>query len=324
MLERVRLLAAQAVAELEHLAVALGERLEGPVERLLLQPALGQLLRKRVVAGHEVAEDRVLLLADRLVEARGRPCGRTDLERLLKRKPGLLGDLLERGLAAEVGEEVALGALHLLHPLDDVDGDADRPRLVRNRTSDGLADPPGRVRRELEPAAPFELLDGADEPEHAFLDEIEEGEALVAVVLGDRDDQAQVGLDHPLLGRHVAALDALRELDLLGGGEQRVTADLAQEELQRVRGRLHVRVEVARGRRRLLHGLLRRGLRDLVAAVLELLVERVDVALFELERVHGLGQLAAVHDTTRLRLLENRLEFVYVQQRAAFLRHEAA
>jgi hypothetical protein len=57
---------------------------------------------------------------------------------------------------------------------------------------------------------------------------------LVAVVLGDRDDEAQVRLDHPLLRRPVAALDQLGELDLLRGGEQRVAPGLAQEELERV------------------------------------------------------------------------------------------
>src|SRR5262249_9840292 len=42
--------------------------------------------------------------------------------------------------------------------------------------------------------------------------------------------------DHPLLRRAVAALDPLRELDLLRRGEQRVAAGLVQEQLQRVGG----------------------------------------------------------------------------------------
>jgi hypothetical protein len=72
---------------------------------------------------------------------------------------------------------------------------------------------------------------------------------LVAVVLRDRDDEAQVGLDHPLLGLHVAALDPLRQLDLLGRRQERVAAGLAQEELERVSGRLERRLQ-RRGRRR--------------------------------------------------------------------------
>ena len=98
-----------------------------------------------------------------------------------------------------------LGAVHLLHPLDDVHRHADRARLVGERAGDRLADPPGRVRRELVAAAPVELLDGADQAERAFLDQVEERQALVAVVLRDRDDEAQVRLDHPLLRVAVAA-----------------------------------------------------------------------------------------------------------------------
>ena len=71
-------------------------------------------------------------------------------------------------------------------------GNADRARLVGQRAGDRLADPPGGVGGELEALAVVELLRGADEPERALLDQVEEWEALVAVVLGDRDDQAQV------------------------------------------------------------------------------------------------------------------------------------
>ncbi len=64
-----------------------------------------------------------------------------------------------------------------------------------------------------------------------FLDQVEERQALAAVVLGDRDDEAQVGLDHPLLGVPVAGLDQLGQLDLLGGRQQRMATGLAEKEL---------------------------------------------------------------------------------------------
>ena len=134
-----------------------------------------------------------------------------------------------------------LGTVHLLEPLDDVDGHADRARLVRQRARDRLADPPGRVGRELVAAPPVELLDRPDQAQRALLDQVEERQALVAVVLRDRDDQAQVRLDHPLLRLHVAALDLLGELDLLRGGQQRMAPGLAQEELQCVGCRLERR-----------------------------------------------------------------------------------
>ena len=171
-------------------------------------------------------------------------------------------------------------------------------RLVRERASDGLPDPPGRIGRELEAPAPVELLDRANQPQRALLDEIEEGETLVSVVLGDGDDQSQVGLDHPLLGLHVAALDALRELDLLRSGEQLMPAGFAQEELERVRRRLHG----CRDRRDDLR--LRGLLDDLDRPLVQLAQERVVLELGQLVDLGDLCELRGAHGSHLLGLLE--------------------
>ena len=110
----------------------------------------------------------------------------------------------------------------------------DRARLVGERTGDCLPDPPGRVGRELEALAVVELLRRANEADRPLLDQVEEREPLVAVALRDRDDEAEVRLHHRLLGGVLAALDPLRQLDFLGGREQRHLADVLEEELQRV------------------------------------------------------------------------------------------
>ena len=211
----------------------------------------------------------------------------------------LVRDLLERRLAAELRPEESVGAVDLLQALDDVHGHADRPRLVRERPRDGLPDPPRRVGRELEAAAPVELLDGADQAERPLLDEVEERQALVAVVLGDRDDEPQVRLDHALLGLHVAALDALRELDLLRGGQELVPAGFAQEELERVGRRLHRRGDRRDDLR------LRRGLLDdLDRALVELTEQRVVLQLGELVRVGQLRKVGRPDGAHLLGLLE--------------------
>src|SRR5207248_3722290 len=128
------------------------------------------------------------------------------------------------------------------------------------RARDRLPDPPRRVGRELVAAAPVELLDGADQPERPLLDQIEERQALVAVVLRDRDDEAEIRLDHPLLRLLVAALDPLGELDLLRSRQQRMPPGLAQEQLERVRRRLVRELRQLRRRRRLRLLLRRLGL----------------------------------------------------------------
>ena len=231
----------------------------------------------------------------------GRLRGALDRVDLLRLDAGDVGDLLGRGLAAQLGDELALGAADLVELLDDVDRDADRARLVGERAGDRLADPPGRVGRELEALAVVELLRRAHEPERALLDQVEERQALVAVVLRDRDDEPQVRLDHLLLRVEVAALDALGEVDLLLGGEQPDLADVLQEQLKGV-GR-HVGLQVdrgllaarPRGRRRARPGWLRVRvdlLDQLDLGLLEVAVQLLDVALVELdlgERRRDLG-----------------------------------
>src|SRR5215207_5399992 len=296
LLERPRLRVVEAVAEDEHGALTLRERPERTGEGLAAERDLDLLVGLRALARYEVPEHGVFGLSDRLVEARRRMRRRLHLARLLDGEACLLGDLLERGLPAELRPEDALGLVELLETLDDVHRHPDRAGLVRKRPGHGLADPPGGVRRELVAAAPVEFLDRADEPQRALLDQVQEGQALVPVVLRDRHDEAQVRLDHPLLRLHVAALDPLRELDLLGGGQERVAAGLAQEELKRV-GRRLVDGRLRRRPRRLfwLWGLLD----DVDAALLELALERLALHLVQLQRLENLCQLG-VPDRARL------------------------
>ena len=64
--------------------------------------------------------------------------------------------------------------LEAIQRLDHVDRKTDRAAVVGDRPRDGLANPPRRVRRELEPAAELESIDRLHQTEVAFLDEIQE------------------------------------------------------------------------------------------------------------------------------------------------------
>src|SRR5262249_3022861 len=87
--------------------------------------------------------------------------------------------------------------------------------------------------------APVELLDRAVQSDHALLDQVAELQAVALVALGDRDHEAQVGVDHPLLRGDIATLDALRERDLLRRRQQRIAAGLVHEEREAVGGAAH-------------------------------------------------------------------------------------
>jgi hypothetical protein len=156
-------------------------------------------------------------------------------------RPGVMERL---GLAPEQLHELTLDVGDPVQLLDHVDGDADRPRLVGDSPRHRLADPPGRVGRELVAAPVVELLNRADQPQAALLDQVEEAQPAPQIAFRDRDDEAQVGLDHLPLGEHVAALDPLREFDLLGSGQQLDLPDRAQVEAQAVEARFDREVEL--------------------------------------------------------------------------------
>src|SRR5918996_1349439 len=230
-------LALEPEAELQDAPLALRERVERASDALPAERLLGLVERVGGLAvGEEVSELTLVVRADGLVERDRRVGGSECLVDVLDRKPGGLGQLLLRRLATELDLEPSCGARQLLLPLDHVDRNANRPRVVRDRPLHGLADPPRRVRREHEAATPVELLDRAVEPERSLLDEVEEGDAEAAVALGDGHDEAEVRLDHRPLGDGVAPLDALRERDLLRRRQQLVATDVGEEELQAVGG----------------------------------------------------------------------------------------
>src|SRR4051794_37852625 len=233
-LQRRRRASVEAVAELEHTALAQGQSRERLNQRPYAGIVVGDLLRQRSTVGEEVPELRFVLIADRLLERDGRLRAAHDLLHLVERQVDVECDLEGQRLPAELGLQPALRAHDLVQLLDDVHRHPDRARLVGERPPHRLADPPGRVRRELEALAPVELLRRAHEPDRPLLDQIEERQTLVAIALCDRHDEAKVGLDHRLLRAVVAALDALSQLDLLGGSEQVDLANLLQEKLERI------------------------------------------------------------------------------------------
>ena len=170
----------------------------------------------------------------------------------------------------------------LVQFLDHVHRDANSARLVRDRARHRLPDPPGRVSRELVALAIVELLDGTDEAEGPFLDQVEEAEATTEIRLRDRDDEPEIGLDHLSFRRHVAALDALCEVDLLVGGEKRDLADLPQVEAQGVERRLDAQIEFRAFLLFRCDLLVRRMLVRLALQELDPVVDQVRVEVFDL------------------------------------------
>jgi len=75
-----------------------------------------------------------------------------DFQNLAHLSPGnihALGDSLGGGFAAEFLHELAAGADQFVNRLDHVHRNADGAGLIGDGAGDCLADPPGRVRRNL-------------------------------------------------------------------------------------------------------------------------------------------------------------------------------
>ena len=243
--QRLGLAIAGAEAHLDHVPLGLGELGDRGQQRLGLERLVNLFVHGRRLDRQQVAEGGVAIVAHRLVQTDHGPVGLANLDHVLQRQVRSRGDLLVRRLVAELRRELALDAPDLAGALRDVHGKADRPARVLESALDRLTDPEGRVRRETEALAPVELLDGADQAQHPFLDQVTEGEALALIAARVRDHQAEVGVDHAFLGGQVPPLDALGELDLLARLEQRVPASLTQEQLERVEGRIDLVLNLA-------------------------------------------------------------------------------
>src|SRR5262249_38315012 len=97
-----------------------------------------------------------------------------------------------------------------------VDRQTDGAAGVGDAARDRLANPPGGIRRELEALAVVELLDGMDKAEVALLHQVEERKLRRLVLLGNRYNKSEIGLDERLRGL-VASADRHAQLSLASG-----------------------------------------------------------------------------------------------------------
>ena len=170
------------------------------------------------------------------LDVRNRPQG---LGQLFGRHTDLLGHVGERrvlprpgaiGVVAEPLLEFGPHLRRLAVQIQLVDRHLDRARLLGQCAPDGLPDPPGGVGRELQVPLRLELPDGLHQPDVAFLDQVTQRKPLPPGLLGDRDHQAQVALDHLLAvvveGLQVFCRGLLGVLDLCRGLAHRAAVAL--------------------------------------------------------------------------------------------------
>ena len=97
--------------------------------------------------------------------------------------------------------------------------DADGAGLIGDGAGDGLTDPPRCVGGEAEAAVAVELLRRLDQADVALLDQVEEGQIVADVLLGDGDHQTEVRFAQAAAGVQAVTADLQQLLTaLLGQG----------------------------------------------------------------------------------------------------------
>jgi hypothetical protein len=99
----------------------------------------------------QLPELRLFLVTNGLRQRNRRLRRAPDRLDLVRLDPGHVGNFLDCRLAPEADHELALRSTDPVELLDDMDGDPDRPCLVRKRTGHRLADPPSGVVESLKP-----------------------------------------------------------------------------------------------------------------------------------------------------------------------------
>src|SRR5216683_145520 len=144
LLQRALMTVVEPEAQLDHATLPRRERVEHVLHLGVEHGERGGVRgRDCLTVLDEVAEMRVLLLADRGLE-RDRGLGKPyDLPHPLRGDPHLLADLFLAWLPPNLLEQAARHPRQLVDHLNHVYRNADRSRLVSEGTGDGLPDPPG-------------------------------------------------------------------------------------------------------------------------------------------------------------------------------------
>ena len=218
----------KAEPEVHDLPLAVRQRVENLTQAFLEQMPLGDL--KGIFARQvrdEIAIMRVIIVANLRLQ-RNRLLGHAlDGTHLVNGDVHLLRQLQLVRLATELLDQPLLDTHELVNGLDHVHGDADRARLVGDRTRRRLTNPPRGIGRKLVAPLVLELLNRLHEAGVALLDEVEEREPAIHVLLDDRNDETEVRLDHLRTGdlsglQHLAELGERRHELLSGHAEKRL------------------------------------------------------------------------------------------------------
>src|SRR4051794_16459227 len=233
-LERHRLGPVQAKVEAEDLGLALLQRGEDLLDRFGQSVLEGLGVGAGVLGVGQVVEELVVFAgSERRVEGKMILGNGQRLLHLLHRDVHSLGDLGRGGLPSQLLQERGGSLPDPMQRPGSIQRHPDDPALLGQRLQNGLANPPDRVRDELDALGLVELVGGPDQTEVALVDQVGQGHALVLVLLGHRHDEAEVAADQLVERLAISDPDTLRKADFFFLRDQRVLADFPKVLVQR-------------------------------------------------------------------------------------------
>ena len=144
-----------------------------------------------------------------------------------------LGDFFRCGIAAEFLDQRGLAPSHAIDKTSPVQRHLHDATLFSQRLEDRLSYPPHRVGDKADPPGLVKSARGPDQPQIAFIDQIGKRYSLIAVLLGHRHHEAQIGA-HEFVERLLfPAADSPGESGLFFLVDKRVSADLLEVLVQR-------------------------------------------------------------------------------------------
>ena len=192
---------ADAEVHLDDLALVLGEGGEGALDFLregfLHQGAVGG---RCVFVGQHIDEIDVFVGHKRSVDGDMAARDAEDALDFLLGDVEHVGKFLFRWRALKLLFQAADFFFEFIEGSQLVGGETHDARVLGDGLKDGLAYPPNGVGDEFESACFVETLGGLNQTHVAFVDEVGKAEALVLVLLGNGDDEAQVGLGEAVEG----------------------------------------------------------------------------------------------------------------------------
>ena len=159
--------------------------------------------------GDQIPQFRVRFIPHHGVQG-GRPHGDpAQLSHSLGGDPDLLGEFFVGGFATQLVRKLHGDPPHLSEFIDQMDWKADGLGLVSESPPNGLLDPPRPVGAEFGAASGVEPFHALHQANVSLADQIEQRKSKAGIVMGNLDDQTEIGADHLLACRPISFLDPL-------------------------------------------------------------------------------------------------------------------